>query len=211
MYGNIYCTNQTGVDKKLLNFRESKLKKKSLFILPLLFVIVFIFILSGYRITALSAAKSHAFLPVDAELLEQHDTGSSVIFIFKSDKEEKYRTVLAEKKGMFYRSRSSTFTPYRSDSIQTFGGFSFITKNDEASVFSVISYDEEVAYIEAGVEPNRVRKEIRTGEPVTFIFTFSKQLYQLNPVATNKAGEELYYYGYLNLYEDIKWHKIDGQ
>ncbi|QOR67326.1 hypothetical protein IM538_04080 [Cytobacillus suaedae] len=185
--------------------------KKWLFIVPLLVVIILIFMISGYRFTALSAAKSHAFLPADAELLEQHDTGSSVIVIFKSDKEEKYRTLLAEKKGMFYICRHSTFTPYRSDSIQTFGGFSFITKNDEASVFSVISYDEEVAYIEAGVEPNRERKEIRTGVPVTFIFSYSKQLDQLNPVATNKEGEELYYYGYLNLYEDIKWHKIDGQ
>jgi hypothetical protein len=120
--------------------------KKWLFIIPLLVVMILIFILSGYRFTALSSVKDARFLPTDAELLEQHDTGSSVILIFKSDKEEKYRTVLAEKKGMFYRSRHSTFTPYRSDNIQTFGGISYTTKNDEASVFSVISYDEEVAY-----------------------------------------------------------------
>ncbi|MBE4909801.1 hypothetical protein IMZ08_17340 [Bacillus luteolus] len=191
--------------------------KKWLFIFPLLVVMILLVILSGYRFSALSAAKSNAFLPADAELLEQHDIGSSVIFIFKSDKEKKYRTVLAEKKGIFYRSRISTFTPYSSDILQTFGGISYTTKNDAVSMFSIISYEEEVAYIEAGVEPNRERKEIRIGEPITFIFSFSKQIDHLNPVATNKDGEELYYFGepenatYTNLNEDIRWHKISGQ
>lgn len=102
--------------------------KKWLFILLLIMVIIFILFFSGYRFTALSAAKSHNFLPEDADLLEQHDIGSAIIFLFKSDKEEMYHTVLSEKKGFFYHSGVSTYTPFSSDKIQTIGGISFRTK-----------------------------------------------------------------------------------
>lgn len=182
--------------------------------MPLSIVIIFILSLSGYRFTALSAAKSNVFLPEDAELMEQYDSGSSVIFLFKSDKEKMYHTVLAEK-SFFYYSGLSTYTPYSSDEIQTVGGISYTTKNDTASLLSVISYDEDVTYIEAGVEPYVERKEIRKGELITFLFSFSNQIDQLNAVATNKEGEELYYFGYpknatyINLNEDLRWYKID--
>lgn len=84
-------------------------------------------------------------------------------------------------------------------------------------MLSVISYDEEVAYIEAGVEPYTEVKEIKVREPITFLFSFSKQIDHLNAVATNKEGEKLYYFGYpenathINLNEDIRWYKIDEQ
>lgn len=190
--------------------------RKWKFVLSLLIVAIFIFLISGYRLTALSAAKSNDFLLKDAELMEQYHTGSSVIFLFKSDKKEIYQTVLSEKSGLFYRSSASTNIPYSSDTIQTVGGISFTTKNDAATMLSVISYDEEVAYIDAGIEPNIERMEIKKGERISFLFPFSEQIDFLYPTALNKDGKKLYYFGYpkdTNVFksEELKWHKIKGQ
>ncbi len=190
--------------------------KKWKLLIPLLIVIVMIFFISGYRLTALSAAKSNSFLSKDAELMEKYDTGSSVIFLFKNDKEEIYQTVHSEKSGVLFRSSASTYIPYNSDKIQTVGGISVTTKNDATTLLSVISYDEEIAYIETGVEPNIERKAISEGERISFLFPFSEQIDFLYPTAFNKDGKRLYHYGYpkdTNVFngEDFKWHKIEGQ
>ncbi|WP_019244608.1 MULTISPECIES: hypothetical protein [Bacillus] len=188
--------------------------KRWSYIIPLLIAITFIFFINGYRFTSLSAAKSNTSLAKDAELMEQYDTGSSVIFLFKSDGEEIYQTVLSEKSGVFFRSSVTTNIPYSSDKIQTVGGMSVTTKNGASTLLSVISYDEEVAYIETGVEPDVERKNVNTGERISFLFPFSEQLNFLYPTAFNKEGKKLYYYGYpedTNVLEDFKWHKIDGQ
>ncbi len=107
--------------------------KKWKVVLPLLIISILLFFISGYRFTALSAAKSHYFLSKDTELMEQYDTGSSVIFLFKNDKEKIYQTVLSEKSGVFFRSSVSTEIPYSSDEIQTVGGISATTENDAVS------------------------------------------------------------------------------
>jgi hypothetical protein len=139
--------------------------------------------------------------------------GSFLIVISKSDKEEIYQTVLSEKAGVFFRSGVSTNIPYSSDKIQTVGGISVTNENDASTLLSVLSYDEEVAYIEAGVEPNIERKEINKGERISFLFPYSEQIDFLNPTAFNKDGKKLYYYGYpkntsVFKSEDFKWHKI---
>jgi hypothetical protein len=192
--------------------------KKRNFVIPIQLLVVFtlIFFISGYRFTALSAAKSNDFLSKDAKLIEQYDTDSSVIFLFKSDEAEMYQTVLSEKSGVLFRSSASTNTPYSSDKIQTVGGISITTGNDAATLLSVISYDEEVAYIEAGIEPIVERKEIQNGERISFLYPFSEQIDFLYPTAFNKDGKKLYYYGYpkdtnVSNSEDLKWHKIEGQ
>ncbi|CEG26288.1 hypothetical protein [Bacillus sp. B-jedd] len=183
---------------------------------PMLMVIILIFVINGYSFTALSAAKSNTFLSKDAELMEHYDTGSSVIFLFKSDKQKIYQTVLSERSGLFFRSNASTNTPYSSDKIQTVGGMSFSNEKDEVTLLSLISYDEEVAYIEAGIEPNLKRKEINKGERIAFLFPFSEQIDSLHPIAFNKDGKKLYYLGYpkdTNIFknEDFKWHRFEGQ
>ncbi|WP_062105542.1 hypothetical protein [Bacillus niameyensis] len=188
--------------------------KKLIVVIPLLIATILIFFISGNRFTALSAAKNNAYLSNDAELLQQYDTGSFNIFLFRSDEEGIYQTVLSEKSGPLYRSNASTNIPYNSDPIQTVGGISFTSEKDTVTFLSVISYDEEVAYIEAGVEPNVERKEIRKGERISFMFPFSEQIDFLSPTAFNKEGKKLYYYGYpkdTNVIqrEDLKWHKIN--
>lgn len=190
--------------------------KKLRFVVPAIIVIVFIYFISGNRLSALGAAKSTPFIAKDAELMEKFNTNSSIIFLFKSDKQKIYQTILTEKSGLFFRSSASTDTPYSTDKIQTVGGISFTSEKDEATLLSVISYDEEVAYIEAGVEFNIERKEINKGERISFLFPFSEQIDFINPTAFNKDGKKLYYFGYpkdINVIksEDLKWHKIEEQ
>lgn len=182
-------------------------------IFSLIIIIIFIFFISGYRFTALSAAKNNDFLSTDADLIEQYDAGSIVILLFKSDKDEKYQTVLSEKLGFVYNSRVSTDIPYSSDTIQTVGGISVTTKKDAATLLSVASYDDEVAYIEAGVDSNIERKEISKGKRITFLFPFMEQIDHLNSFAFNKDGKKLYYYRYPEdtntiIREDLKWYKV---
>lgn len=188
--------------------------KKLMIMFPFLLVIIFIFFTSGFRFTAVSAAKNHSFLANDSELIDEIKVGSSVISLFKSDKEKIYRTVLTEKNWFFYRSNVSTFTPYSSYKVQTVGGISITTENTAVTFISIVSNDEEVSYIEVGVEPNVERKEINKGERITFLYPYSEQINLLNPTAFNKNGEKLFYYGYpkdTNVFntDDIKWHKVD--
>jgi hypothetical protein len=188
--------------------------KKLMIVFPILLVIIFIFFISGFRFTAVSSAKNHSFLANDSELIDDYKVGSSVISLFKSDKEKIYHTVLTEKNRFFYRSSVSIFTPYSSDKIQTIGSLSITTENTTATFISIVSNDEEVSYIEVGVEPNVERKEINKGERITFLYPFSEHINLLNPTAFNKDGEKLFYYGYpkdTNVFntDDIKWHKVD--
>ncbi|MGF9979664.1 hypothetical protein [Viridibacillus arvi] len=188
--------------------------KKWKLAISILIGIILIFFISGYKFTSLSAAKANAFLPKDAEMIEEYNTGSSVVFLFKSDGEKLYQTVLSEKFGVLFQRSLSTSIPYSSDELQTVGGISFTTEKDAATILSVVSNDEKVAYIEAGVEPNIERKDIHKGERISFLFPFSEQIDFLNPTAFDKAGKALYYYGppknvnHVNIPEDIKWHKI---
>ncbi|MFO1446047.1 hypothetical protein KDN24_23155 [Bacillus sp. Bva_UNVM-123] len=187
--------------------------KKLRSIIPLLFVIIFILFISGYRFTAISAANNHSFLTKDDELVDKFDTGKSQIFLYKNEKEGIYRTVLTERTVFLYYSSFSTFIPMTTNPVRTIGGMSVTSKNDEFSLLVVESYDDEVAYIEAGKEDNQVRKSIKEGERIHFLFPFSMQIDFLNAVATNEEGETLYYFGYPEgathnyLNEDLIWRK----
>ncbi|OIJ20180.1 hypothetical protein BKP45_10210 [Anaerobacillus alkalidiazotrophicus] len=169
----------------------------------------------GYRFTALSAAKSNTFVSNSSVLIEEWDTGSSSLFLFKDDKEETYRIALSEKLGFLYRSRASTYVPYSDDDIKTMGGMSYRTGNEEFTLLVIESNVNEVAYIEAGRELEREKQKINQGERISFLFPYNKQIDHLNALALNEDGEELYYYGYpenknhIDLNEDLRWHKIE--
>ncbi|MCA1055777.1 hypothetical protein LCM10_12340 [Rossellomorea aquimaris] len=172
-----------------------------------------IFFLSGYRFTALGAAKGKPFISGDDALIETQEVGGDVLLLFKSDKENEYRTVLSEKEGPFYVSRTSTYIPIREDELQTIGGMSYADEDEAFCYLSIESNDEEVAYIEAGESDNRERKQVGKGERVSFVFPFSQQIDFMDAAAYNAKGEKLYYYGYpqgTHIFDDkdLKWHRV---
>jgi hypothetical protein len=177
-------------------------------------IAVFMFLLSNYRFTPESAAQSNSSLTDDFEYVDQTGIGEARVLLFKSDVKEEYRTVLAEKSGLLYRSNYSTYTPYTSDPLQLVGGMSVTTEENALTYLSVISNDDNVAYIQAGVEPHIERREVSKGERITFLFPFSEQIDKLNATAFDGNGKKLYYFGYpkgTNMFrqEDFRWHKYE--
>jgi hypothetical protein len=182
--------------------------------IPLLISIFLMFMVTGFKFTALSAAKSNPHITKDFEVVGKYVTGTCVIYLFKSNDKKMYRTVLSEKSGLLYRSSSSTYIPYSKESLQTVGGMSYRTDEKAFTLLSVISFDDDVAYIEVGAEQDIQREEINKGEIISFLFPFSKQIDMLNASAFNKNGKKLYYYGYpkgANSFNsnDLKWHKAN--
>ncbi|AST91896.1 MULTISPECIES: hypothetical protein [Sutcliffiella] len=182
-------------------------------LIPLFIVVIIYLFFSGYRITPLSAANAFPLLPKDAELVEEMKISTTPIFVYKSEEENQYVSVTSEKNGVFYRSTQSTFVPIRTDSLQTVGLMNFRNKDGEGTYFSVLSTDEEVFYIEVGIDPDVIRKEIRAGESVSFYLSSFEVINFLYPTAYNKDGKPLFYYGIPKnaptyTPEDIKWHEI---
>lgn len=188
--------------------------KKLVLVLAFAGVAVFIFLLSHYRFTPESAALSNPALTDDFEYVDQIGIGEAKVLLFKSDVKEEYRMVLAEKSGLLYRSNFSTYTPYTSDPLQLVGGMSITTENHALTYLSVISNDEHVAYIEAGVEPHVERREVSKGERISFSFPFSEHVNKLNATAFDESGKKLYFLGYpegTNMFrqEDFRWHRYE--
>ena len=171
---------------------------------------VVIFIFSGYRLTPLSAAKANPFVTNDFEFVDKYENDSSSFYLFKSDAKKEYMTVHVNKKRFIYHSNTSTSIPYSTDLLQTIGGMSIRYENKEATLFVVLSKDEKVTSIGIETEYSDERKNVTKGEPIYFLLPYSKQIDQLNAIANDKDGNELYYYGWNegNILRDLKWHKI---
>ncbi|GAA0433594.1 hypothetical protein GCM10008983_07760 [Lentibacillus halophilus] len=190
----------------------NKMVPVSIFIIAAL---VFFFFISGYRFTALNAAKANSEVTKDYQLVDQYKMDSSAVFLFKSDSDEMYRTVLSDTSGLLHRSNSSTYIPYRNESLVTVGGMSVSDDDQDPFTFlSVKSNDAHIDYIIAGSGTNRVRKEIKKGERIFFLFPFSKQIDKLNARAFSDKGKKIYYYGYPKntsafIDDDLKWHKVN--
>ncbi|WP_409250749.1 hypothetical protein V1502_11285 [Bacillus sp. SCS-153A] len=119
---------------------------------------------------------------------------------------------MAEKSGWLYKSYTSTYVSFNSDPLRLVGGMSVTTENNALTYMSFLSMDDNVSYIEAGIEPDVRRKEISKGERSAFLFPFSELIENLNPVAYDKDGNKLYYFGYPKdtnsiSMEDFKWHE----
>jgi hypothetical protein len=176
-------------------------------------VLAIIIIILGYRFTAIGAAISNSSITSDYELVEKQAAGTSVIYLFKSDKENMYRAVLSEKENLLFISRASTYIPFTTDPVRTVGGMSYADDDESITYISIVTDDKEVAYIEAGEAADRKRKEVKKGERVSFLFPFSQQIDKLDAAAYDADGKKLYYYGYpqkTNIFDakDLKWHKL---
>lgn len=187
--------------------------KKGIFVIIISGIIVLFMTVNGYRFTPESAAESSGGLTKDFERIDTHEIGSDTVVLYKSDAKKEYRTVLAEKSGWLYKSYTSSYVPYNSDPLRLVGGISVTTENNALTYMNILSMDEDVSYIEAGIEPYVRRQEISKGERISFLFPFSEQLENLNPVAYDHNGKKLYYFGYpkdTNQFsdEEFKWHEF---
>lgn len=176
------------------------------------FIFIFIFIFSGYRLTPLSAGKANPFVTNDYELVDKYEIDSNSFYLFKSDDKKEYITVDVNRKNFIYRSNTSTSIPYSNDLLQTIGGLSIRYEDKGVTLFVVLSNDDKINSIGIKTENNDEMKNITKGEPIYFLLPFSKQIDQLNATAYDKAGNELYYYGWNegNNKSNLKWHRIEN-
>lgn len=175
-------------------------------------VAVYVFLISGYRFSAQSAARSNAFITKSYHLFASYKTDPYGIFLFKSDVDKMYRTALSKRSGILYRSGDSVYIPYQSGALITVGSMDDLDPKNGFTFMSFKSNSSNIAYIEAGVKPNRERKEITKGQSVYFLF--EHHVSQPDVEAFNKQGRELYYYGYpknTNVFgNNFGWHKVHG-
>lgn len=189
------------------------MKKRLQFLLAVVILISGLVYFSGYRLTGLQAAKTNSFVPKDAILLDQVDYSWGSVYIL--DSSEKPITAISHKKlGFLWVSRASSYFFHNNDPVKTIGGMIVSDQGKEATVFSVLVNDSQVAFIEAGAEGERQRKNVVLGEPVTFSWDKPIFFHDLNPLALDQAGNILYEYRYASptytRSEDLKWYAVDS-
>lgn len=180
-------------------------------------ICVVIFIFLGYRFTPLSAANAHSFITNDDELIGEFKDDSSIFYLFKNEKNQKFRTVYVQKRLFVYVSNNSTYIPFSDDLIQTIGGMSVDTKTNNATLLVVRSLDENITSIQIENENGTEKKTVPSDGVVHFLVPYSKQITDLFPIALNKNDEPVYYFGYEKnnskenshvILTNLKWHKI---
>lgn len=201
----LFIENEGGV----WNLLKRKLMV-AIFIL-IIFVANCVFIVSGYRFSAKNAAKSNPYITKNYQLFASYKTGPFGIFLFKSNVNRMYRTVLSQRHGIFYRSNVSVSIPYQLGALETVGYFNDSTPDHGFTFMSFKSNSNNVAYLEAGEKTNHEIKEIKKGQTVFFLF--DKYLWKPDVKAFDSQGRELYYYGYPNntsvfTVNSFKWHRF---
>ena len=171
----------------------------------------YFFIAGGYRFSSENAAKSNAFITKNYQLFASYKTGPFGVFLFKSNVNRMYRTVISQRHGIFYRSNVSVFIPFRSGALETVGYFNDSTSDHGFTFMSFKSNSNNVAYIEAGIKPNREIKEIKKGQTVFFLL--DQYVHEPDIEAFDAQGKELYYFGYpkntsIFTSNSFKWHKF---
>lgn len=162
----------------------------------------------GYRFDPTSAVKARFDIGKNAVLFSNVEFQWGNICCFKTDKGSRTARVL--KKGLLWRCLTAVhFEENNNDSVRT------IAWNCEYGL-TLIGFEtdlEDIYYIEAGPEENRIRKKIKKNEPL--ILSWDKAYYghQLNAVALSKEGEILYrmgnheYNASRKPSDDVRWFK----
>ncbi|MDI6710778.1 MAG: hypothetical protein QME76_08875 [Bacillota bacterium] len=173
-----------------------------LVIVLVVYVVCFgLLFLSGYRLSALAAAKAHFTVGPNAKLLQEVDFGGDIVYLL--DTAEGPRTVLCTRRFFLWRAPAAASLKACSSPVKTVGWVSY----EKGTLLAVEVTDPRVAFIEAGYSgpfSKRVRKEARIGELIVFKWEGEGYfLYELKPVALSSSGEILYEYRYA-----VEGHRI---
>jgi hypothetical protein len=178
-------------------------------------LITLFFYLGGYKLDALSAARTNSFVPKDSVLLDEVDYPWGKVFLF--DSPEKPITVISFKSfGFLWVSRMSTYYFHNDDPIKTIGGVSYSDDKSRATtIISVLLNDPQISYLEIGPEGNRLRKQAALNVPITFSWDKSFPWNDFNAKAIDEEGKVLYEYRYAKSNytrsEDLKWYPFSAK
>ena len=189
--------------------------KKLLLLIPIaLLVFIFLYV-SGYRFTAKSAAEAHSFLKNDSTLIQKVESNFGELFVYKT--EDYYITIVPEKIGLLFRASSSITTQDindKSDKVRTIGWASGLYSDKSGTIMVIEVQDVNIAYIEAGSELQRIRKNVIKGENLILEWDKGHFVHEINAIAYSEKGEKLYFYGYdpatPNFIDqkELRWRKV---
>ncbi len=184
-------------------------------IIVIILVVILLLYLGGYRITADGAVKAHSLLEEGSTLVKEVQLDDRSVHIYQY--EDYYRTIIPEKSLLLWRAPYSSTTKNvndKDDKIRTIGWASYTFEDQRGTVIVIDVMDEDVAYIEAGADLERERKEVKKGELIVFTWDSALFVHEIIPIAYSQNGIELYRYGYpegTNHLDDreIRWHKVE--
>lgn len=191
------------------------MRKIHVFWVIVVFIILLIAVVSGYRLTAESAAEAHSFLPKHSRLVSKHNTGFGEVYVYSV--EDYYMTIVPKRAGLLWIANASISTKSindKNDKVRTIGLSSFSGAGSVGTIMVVDVMDDRVKYIEAGEETERIRKKVTPGEYVEFVWDKPYFSHQIDPVALTESGERLYVYDYgkyTNFIDqkELRWHEAE--
>lgn len=135
---------------------KNKFNRKVLFVSTLLVAILFIMYIAGFRLSLEAAAKAHAFLEKDSLLVHTEETSLGKVYVYAQD--DYFLTIMPEKKFLLWKAPTSVTTKGindKNDLIRTIGSLNATTDKGSVTVMVINVKDDNVRYIEAGIELKR--------------------------------------------------------
>lgn len=114
-------------------------------LLLIIFIVSVLLFLSGYRLTALSAAKANFFMTPEYKNVEKIQEGHDIFICLRVIKRN-LSNCFGTKNAFLYKRVYATSISSTNDSLETIGGMSY-RLNHEGTLFVVLSHDENVSYI----------------------------------------------------------------
>ncbi len=186
-------------------------------LLIFLLITILIILMSGFRLTANQAAKTNSNVDHRYELVNSVEVDEGLIFIYKNNEENIYRSTLISKHGLLYRGFGGGFwyQEQEEDMLKTIGYGSLSTSNNknEFTILVVETMTPKVHYVEAGLDGQRQKIAVNKEELAVMYWPQSINHHDLNAVALGEDGKVLYKYANhpkktASLY-NLRWYPID--
>lgn len=135
-------------------------------LIGIVIILVISIFMSGYRFTPLSAANADDLVTKNHIFIEYYGDGTNKYYLYKSDSDKEFLTVLIEKKWFTYIRKHTVTIPYSEEKIQTIGGMTNIVSRSGQSSLIIRNSSEDVDYIKFettdGEEEIKVSKDSYT-------------------------------------------------
>jgi|GEM_PF-1352438 len=155
--------------------------------------------LSGYRLSALGAARANRFVPRSADLIAEIDLGWGGVHVFETP--DTIHAIWSHRSAFLWDSRfSSSAAVYSEDSVRTLAFSGFELRYDrQATVFAVQTSDPKIAFIEAGPDSLRISEPASLNSPIAFQWSQAGiGVHDLDAKALDFDGSVIYEYRYLH-------------
>lgn len=156
---------------------------------------VFIGYLSGYRLSAMSAARANSFIGSTAHEFAQVAYAGGKVIMFNTKNGP--RTILDNHDGPVWRAPvSAAFSPLKPAAINTVGWMASSVNNHPITVAAFVVKSARIKTVEIGPPEDREKKTVHLDIPLIFTWNHLIGFDSMNPLALSQTGTPLYRYGY---------------